>query len=178
MSGLGGHTGKANLRVPLPNSTLNTFITQLIGNRDDKNDAETIFGFLHDMYEETHARQLVYPFLAAGILITSHLDAYTLGNFIEVVPANTITRGFHIHHLHIMSPSANGDYALGLYEGTTPIGQITFSRTDKKDDTEGLEIFTSPCAANAQVQARLASSNAAQQDTVRVKIWYHPHLHS
>jgi len=178
MSGLGGHTGKANLRVPAPNNTLNTFINQLIGNRNDVNSAETIFGFLHDLWEEKHARQLVYPYLAAGVLITSHLNAYTLGNFIEVVPANTITQGFHIHHLHIISPSANGDYALGLYEGTTPIGQITFSRTDKKDDTEGLEIFTSPCAANSQLQARLASSNAAQQDTVRLKIWYHPHLHS
>ncbi len=178
MSGLGGYTGKASLRVPPPNNSGNEFINQLIGNRNDINNTATIFGFLQDLYEEKHARQLVYPYLAAGILITSHTDAYTLGNFIEIVPANTFTQGFHIHHLHLIAPSANGDYALGLYQGTTPIGQVTFSRTDKKDDVEGLTIFAIPCDANSQIQARLASSNAAQQDTVRLKIWYHPHLHS
>ncbi|GAH23976.1 unnamed protein product, partial [marine sediment metagenome] len=106
MSGLGGHTGKANLRVPPANNLLNEYITQLIGNRNDFNNAQTIFGFLHDLWEEGHARQLVYPYLAPGVLITSHTDAYTLGNFIEVVPANAITQGFHIHHIHLISPSA------------------------------------------------------------------------
>ena len=175
---LGGHTGKANLRVPPPNNILNEFINQLIGNRNDYNGTATIFGFLHDMWEEQHACQLVYPSLAIGALITSHLNAYTLGDFAEVVPVNTITQGFHIHHLHILSPSANGDYEIRLYQGTSKIGEATFSSTDKKDDVEGLDIFTCHCDANSQVQAKLASSNAAQENTVRLKVWYHPHLHS
>jgi len=178
MSGLGGHTGKANLRVPPINNTFNTFINQLIGNRNDYNHSETIFGFLRDMWEEQHSVQLIYPELAQGILITSHLDAYTLGDFAEIVPANAITQGFHIHHIHLIAPSANGDYEIRLYQETTLIGEATFSRTDKKDDIEGLDIFSSHCNPNSQIQARLASSNAAQQDTVRLKIWYHPHLHS
>ncbi len=175
-NGYGGRV--ADLRVPLPNNFQNKLINQLIGNRNDVNSAETIFGFLQDMWEELHSSQLVYPSLAQGVLITSHSNAYTLGNFIEVIPVNTITNEFHIHHLHLLSPNANGDYEIRLYQGTTLIGEATFSRTDKKDDVEGLEIYTSHCEANAQIQARLSSSNAAQQDTVRLKVWYHLHLHS
>jgi len=176
MSPIGGYTGIANLLVPPPDNLLNEFVTQLIGNRNDGHDAQTIFGFLRDIWEEQHTCQLVYPSLAAGILTTSHLDAYTLGDFAEIVPANTITREFHIHHLHLLSPSANGDYEVRLYQGTSKIVEATFSRSDKKDDVEGLNIFTCHCDANSQIQAKLASSNAAQQDTVKIKIWYHLHL--
>lgn len=164
-----------SLKVPDPNNIDNAIINDLIGNRNDSNSAATIVGRLFDAWEETHSAQCVYPSLADGVLVTTHTDAWTPGNFAEIIPANIINVEFHIHHICVCSASANGGYEIILYKGTTKIGEMTFSRTDKKDDVEGLDIFTPHCEANSQIQAKIASENAAQQDTVRFKVWYHPH---
>lgn len=164
-----------SLKVPDPNNTRNLTINDLIGNRNDSNNAATLFARIFDSWEERHSPQLVYPPLADPVLVTTHLDAWTLGDFAEIIPANIINVQFHIHHIHISSPSANGNYEIFLYNGTIEIAQVSFSRTDKKDDVEGLNIFTPHCETNSQVQARIASENAAQQDTIRLKLWYHSH---
>jgi len=163
----------AALQVPAVNGSGNTTINQLIGNRSDDHDAETIFATLHDIWEGWHHEQLVYPTLAGAVTVTGHANAWTLGNFAEIVPANTIIGEFHIHHVHIVSPSANGEYELVLYNGTTEMARCGFSRTDKKDDVEGLDVITSHCAANSQIQARLASDSGG--DNAKVKLWYHLH---
>jgi len=126
-------------------------------------------------YEETNEAQEIYPTLAPGVLLTTHADDWVLGSFTEIVPVNTIDHEFHIHHVHIISPSANGEYECVLYCATTEIGRFSFSRTDKKDDVEGIEVHTDRCLANTQVQAKLASANDVSEDTVRIKIWYHEH---
>jgi len=164
-----------SLKVPDPDNTKNLTINDLVGNRDDTNSAATIFARIFDSWEEKHSAQFVYPSLVDPVLVTAHTNAWTLGDFAEIIPANTIDIQFHIHHIHVCSPSANGNYEIILYNGTTEIGQASFSRTDKKDDVEGLDIFVPHCEANSQVQARIASENAAQQDTIRLKLWYHPH---
>jgi len=164
------------LKVPPINGLGNATINQLLGNRnDDEATASTIYAFLHDLWEGLHHPQSLYPNLAAPVTITSHADAYTLGNFTEIIPANAITAEFHIHHIHLSSPDANGQYILVLYEATTELARVSFSRTDKKDDVEGLDIRLAHCAANTQIQAKLASSNAASADSVDVRLWYHGH---
>lgn len=167
---------KADMSVSEVNGAGNSTINQLIGNRlDDEATASTIYAFLHDLWEGLHHAQLLYPDLAVPVTVTTHADAYTLGNFAEIVPANAIATEFHIHHLHLSTPSANGQYVLVLYEGTTELARVSFSRTDKKDDVEGLDVRMAHCPANSQIQAKLASSNAASPDTVNVRLWYHSH---
>ncbi len=168
-------TIRSLLNVPDPDGAGNETINQLIGNRNDENLTTTVYGFLRDLHEESHSAQFIYPNLADGTLVTAHADAWTLGNYAEVVPVNTITTEFHIHHVAICSTSANGSYVMVLYQATTEIGRFSFTRTDKKDDVEGIDIYVPHSLANAQIQAKLASSNAASEDTARVKIWYHPH---
>lgn len=166
----------ANQQVPEINGTGNATINQLIGNRnDDQAIATTIYAYLHDLWEGAHHAQLLYPDLAAPVTVTSHADAYTLGSFTEIVPADAIATEFHIHHLHISSPDKNAQYILVLYNGTTELARVSFSRTDKKDDVEGLDIRMVHCAANSQIQAKLASSVNASEDSADVKLWYHPH---
>lgn len=129
---------------------------------------------MFDSWEENHAGQWVYPLLGAGILITAHANAYQLGNYATIIPVNAIDTAFHIHHVHILAPSANGDYELRLYTGAgVRIAIFTFSRTDKKDDIEGVDLYTPHLFANTQVRAKLASSNGG--DTASIKLWYHPH---
>jgi len=100
-------------------------------------------------YEENFSAQGIYPTLADGALITTHADEFTLGNYAEIVPVNTITNDFHIHHIHIIAPVVNAVWECVLYQVTTEIGRFTFSSTDKKDDVEGIEINTSQCDANS-----------------------------
>lgn len=165
----------ANQQVPAVDGTGNITINQLLGNRNDGNNTTTIYALLNDMWEDGHHNQKLYPDLAAPVTVTSHTDAYTLGDFAEIVPANAIGIEFHIHHLHLSSPDANGQYILALYVGIVEIARTSFSRTDKKDDVEGLDIRIPHIVANAQIQAKLATSNAAQQDDVDLRLWYHPH---
>ena len=163
----------AALQVSMTNSDGNTTINQLIGNRNDNHDAQTIYAALHDLWEGMHHKQLVYPTLADAVTVATHANAWTLGDFVEIVPANAISIEFHIHHVHIVSASANGEYELVLYNGTTEMARLSFSRTDKKDDIEGLIIITPHCAANSQIQAKVASDSGG--DTMKVKLWYHRH---
>lgn len=126
-------------------------------------------------YQEHFTAQGVYPTLADGTLITTHADEFKLGSYAEIVPVNTITGDFHIHHVHIIAPSDNAVYECVLYCETTEVGRFTFSRTDKKDDIEGIEINTTLCDVNSKIQAKLANDNDASEDTVRIKVWYHEH---
>lgn len=163
------------LQVADPNSSENIIIADLLGNRNDGHNGGSIFSNLHDLWEGDHHEQLVWPTLADPITVTAHADDWVFGEYAEIVAANAITYDFHIHHLHIAEPSANGNYELILYNGTTKILGVSFSRTDKKDDVEGLEVRTPHCPANSQIQAKVASGNDASADTLKVKLWYHPH---
>ena len=164
-----------DLNVPPINNSANVLVKDVIGNREDDNDSTTLAGRIRDQWEETHVGQLVYPTLAQGILVTAHLDAWTLGSYVTIIPVNTITGDFHIHHICVCSASANGAYELRLYRGVERLAIVTFTRTDKKDDIAGLDIYTPHIEANSQIRDKLASSNAAQEDTVRISIWYHLH---
>jgi len=164
----------AALQVPSIDNILNTTINQILGNKSDNHSAATLFAYIHDAWEGNHHEQKVYPTLANSVQVTADAAAWTLGNYAEIVAANVITGEFHIHHICILGASANGEYELVLYAGTTEIARVTFTRTDKKDDVEGLDIIAPHCAANAQIQAKLASGNLVA-DTAKFKIWYHLH---
>ena len=170
----GGYS-PADLSVAGPDGGLNLIINDIIGNRNDSQGDISLYAVARDMYEGSHHVQYVYPSLATGVLVTTHADAWTLGNFAEIIPAGGITTDFHIHHIHLHAPSANGQYELRFYEATTLVSMITFSRTDKKDDVEGVDIIAPHSLLNTQIQAKMASENAASADTVRIKLWYHLH---
>ena len=164
-----------DLTVPPVDGVANIVVKDVVGNREDSAETNTLQGRTEDVWQQSHTGQMVYPVLATGILVTSHLNAWTLGDYATLVPANAIDCDFHIHHVCVCSASANGMYELRFYRGTERLAIITFTRTDKKDDIAGLDITMRHLSANSQVRVKLASSNAAQQDTARIKAWYHPH---
>jgi len=128
-----------------------------------------------DIWEAAHHNQKVYPTLADAVTVSSDAVAWTLGNFAEIIPANAIETEFHIHHIAVVAPSANGEYELVIYNGTTEIGRASFSRSDKKDDVERLVFITDHTPANTQIQAKLEYSEGGGVETTKVKIWYHDH---
>ena len=164
-----------DLRVAPPDNTENLTINQLLGNRDDGHESHTMFAHVHDNWNAIHLPQKIWPSLAGAVLVTAHADAWVLGNFAEIIAANAIAVEYHIHHVQIVAPSANGEYELVFYMGMMEVFRVSFSRTDKKDDVEGLDIRSAHCEANAQVQMKVASGNAASPDSLKVKVWYHEH---
>lgn len=165
-----------DLNVAPINNDANILVKDVIGNREDSNNTTTLAGRIRDQWEETHTGQLIYPILAEGILVTSHLDAWVLGSYVTIIPANTINDDFHIHHICICSTSTEGVYyELRFYRKTERLAIVNFTKTEKKDDILGLDVYMPHCEANSQIRAKLASSSAAQQDTTRISVWYHLH---
>jgi hypothetical protein len=52
-------------------------------------DSPYVAGFIKEMQDNHHNVQRVYPFLAAGVTVTSSGSAYTLGSISEIVPTGT-----------------------------------------------------------------------------------------
>lgn len=138
-------------------------------------DKETTFDNAQVGDEHFHSASKVYPTGAGGTVITSHADAWTLGNFVEIVPINTITEDFDIHWVNIEGVSADGVYEIVLYATTTEIGRMRFTATDIANATFLAErkMQTQIQLKNTQIQAKVMTSNAAQADTVTVSLHYH-----
>lgn len=73
----------------------------------------------HIQLEHIHSAQKTYPTMANSIVLTTGSGAaWTLGNFIEVVPANATTSPFDIHWMGIGAVSAVAAvYEVELYAG-------------------------------------------------------------
>lgn len=134
---------------------------------------ETSYDRLHTLSDHFHSPSKVYPTLAAGVSVVSGA-AWTLGNFTEIIPANTITEKFDIHWVDVEDVTDDETYELVLYAVETEIARIRFAA----DNPAGNRITTSPVPvqmeiqeANTQIQAKLASSGATE--TAIISVIYH-----
>ncbi len=127
---------------------------------------------LEHLINHSHAEQKIYPILANPITVTSSAAGWTLGNFTEIVPVDTIDAIVHLHYAVISAISANDDYVLSLYNVTTLIGTVAFVKSAGGEPSVAIPIQAPHVPANTQIQAKLAckSTNAR---TVDIKIVYH-----
>ena len=124
--------------------------------------------------DHIHGVNKVYPTLAAGVPIVSSGTAWVLGNFVEVVPANTITTIFDIHFIKVEGFDKTGTYCLVLYQGAgdTEVGRCRLTR-DSNTPTYGYSPFMTPLIpANARIRAKVAHS-ANPAATLTISIAYH-----
>lgn len=124
--------------------------------------------------EHVHNAQCVYPTLASAVTVAGAAGAWALGNFVEIVPVNTIAGDFDLHWINIEDVSATGSYELVLYVETTEIARARFHVTGTPANViiSPLRVQTPILAANSQVQMKIASSSGGS-DTVDVSIEYH-----
>jgi hypothetical protein len=127
------------------------------------------------LLDHIHMPCKVYPTLADGVTVTADATAWTLGAFVVVVPASTITAGFDIHHISVEALSANDIYELVLYSGAdlseTEIGRVRFTKNANQDGTMDVPFQTPINAANSQIKAKLATN--AGSSTADISIFYH-----
>ena len=125
---------------------------------------------LHTIAEHLHGTSKVYPTLAAGVDVLSGI-AWTLGNFVEIIPANTITSPFDIHWLILENVTDDEVYEMVFYAVEVEIARIRVGVQPGVGNT----VVLSPVPvqmeiqlANTQIQAKLASSGAAETATISV----------
>ena len=137
---------------------------------------ETTYDKITVIEEHVHKPSQVYPTLAAGIQVeaTTGVGAWTLGALVEIVPVDTITLGFDIHHVCIEALSANSVYELVLYSGAgdTEIGRVRVVKNANLDGTMNIPIQTSIVAANSRIRAAIATP-ADDGETMDISLFYH-----
>ena len=122
------------------------------------------------IYEHGHAASNCYPTLANGVAVLGGA-AWTLGNFVEIIPVNTITEDFDIHFISIEDLSVVEVYEIVLYAVTTEISRVRVARTANQDSTTQIPIQTPMIKANTQIQAK--SATASGGDTATIALHYH-----
>ena len=75
-------------------------------------------GFLQNQFNNQKYNVKAYPTLGAGITLTSSATAFTLGDFIEVLPSNITTKPFSIDCINFAAYSTPSlTYECYLYYG-------------------------------------------------------------
>ena len=133
----------------------------------------TIFDKVEILEEHMHSKARVYPSLVVGIDVLAGAAGppWVLGNFVELIAADVITKDFDIHWLIIEGVTDNGIYELVFYNVETEISRIRFSA----EAGVGGSVSFSPIpiqmniqAKNSQIQCKLACSAGAETATISV----------
>jgi hypothetical protein len=163
----------AGQEPPSLNDASNASFRDVIGSKLDDHDGDSLASILHILNEHVHTASKVYPTLADGVAVASHADAWTLGSFVEIVPADTITSIFDIHHVSVEALDDNTVYELVLYYGETDIeaGRVRFTKNANLDAIIDKPVHTPLIPANSKIRAKLAS--AAGNSSATISIFYH-----
>ena len=121
-----------------------------------------------------HAPNKCYPTGAAGVKVTANSTAWTLGSFVEIVPANTITDEFDIHYIHIEEADRATIYELVLYAVSTEIGRCRFAvaGTPANVIIPDVPFMTEIIPANTQIRAKVMTSSSSADECV-LSLQYH-----
>lgn len=160
--------------VPAQDSADNNFIEDVVGNKTDTHAGNSLYAMTETLLEHVHSASKVYPTLATAVTVTAGAS-WVLGNFVEIVPASTITSDFDIHHVYVDSISANDTYELVLYKGAISseieIGRVRFAKNSNFDAIVNQPFQTTLLLANERISAKVASSGGS--NNVSVGIMYH-----
>lgn len=162
--------------VPSVDSAANLSVADVVGNKSDTHDGDSLYALAHTNEEHNHAVGKVYPTLADGVVLTCATGAttWTLGALAEVVPASAIGEDFDIHHVLVEAMSANSVYEIVLYQGAgdVEIGRVRCVRSAVQSGTLNIPIQTSMVPADSRIRAAVASAGD-NGETVSISLKYH-----
>ena len=160
--------------VPSADSSANSTIRDVIGNKTDTHDGNSIYSKLEEAEEHIHSVAKCYPTLANGITVTGGVGAWALGNAATIVPASTITSDYDIHWVNLGTISAADTYELVLYacDTDTEAGRLRFTRAAGVPSSSDVMFQSMLVPANCRITAKMASSSGGN-DTAVVSIHYH-----
>ena len=166
-----GFQRRNDLTVPLINSIDNVDMVDVLGNKNDNHDGDSAMAKLHVLDEHAHESSICFPSLADGVVVAGGAGVWELGNFVEIIPANTILEKFDIHYISVEDLSAVDVYEIRLYAGEVQIGCARVARTANQDSTTQVRIQVPIQPANTQIHAKVASSGGG--DAATISLFYH-----
>lgn len=162
--------------IPSQNSASNNYVRDVMGNKNDDNNGDSLYSFSYKMDKHFHSPAMVYPTLAnATVISKANSSAWGLdASPTEIIPASTITSPFDIHYVNIGAISNNDQYELILFSGAvgaeTEIARVSFDRSVTA--TEGsIPCQTIILSENSRISAKLTSS-ATLIRSISVKLNY------
>jgi len=174
-------------RVATQNSSNNTYIRDVIGNKTDKSfsnggSTPSIIGHLTAAYHHIHNGAKVWPtgagnYGASPIQLTAGAEIWLHGAKTEIIPSvGGIGVWFDIHWVIASNSSDADDYELRVYSGAalneTELGRIAFSRNAVQDRSAAyVPIQVPPSPANTRISMSLASATPGR--TCDIKLYYH-----
>lgn len=161
--------------VPAVDSALNLNIRQVIGNKSDTHDGNSIKAMTHIMDEHTHKEQKVYPTLADGVTLSSGAGDWGLGTIVQIVPISTIDSDFDIHEIVIEAVNtADKTYELVLYAGAddTEVGRVRFAAGSVRGGVPNVNMQTPIIAKNSRIRGKLAIQDGNGK-TATISLRYH-----
>ncbi len=161
--------------VPTADSADNNQMRDVLGNKSDTYDGDSIFAHAHIVEDHIHKEQKVYPTLADGANLATANGDWELSAFIEIVPINTITSVFDIHEVIIEDVgTADKTYELVLYAGAgdVEVGRTRFAASATKGGVPNATMQTPIIAANSRIRAKLAIQDGGNKIAV-VCLRYH-----
>jgi len=128
------------------------------------------------IHEQIHSGQsLIYPSLAAAIVSTSSAVAWTMGNYVEIIPVDTITTMYYITGIVINNMVIDTEYEVNVATGLGAAEVIVGTFTHETHDTNlSCIIQLSPplkISSNTRISVRCATENAIA-DTCTIKLMY------
>jgi hypothetical protein len=168
----------SDIAVPPADSAANVAISDVIGNKLDTHLGNSLYSRVDAIFDSIQREREVYPTLAAGATVISANGDWAYGAYATIVPAGTIVNDFHILGVSIESCDKNAVFQLELYKGAAD-DIVTAVRFAVEGGFFGNQVYivgSEDIDANAQVRARLASSDGAMnQATITVSVIYWEH---
>ncbi len=162
--------------IPSADSADNNHMSDVIGNKSDTHSGTSLKAMAHTVDEHFHKESNAYPTLADGVTVTAETagTTWTLGAFVQIVPASTITSDFDIHYVSIEDLSANTVYELHLFQGAGDdfIGCVRFTKNANQDGTMNVPFQTPIIPANSRIRAKVATTDD-NGETIDISIFYH-----
>ena len=164
--------------VPSQDSADNAQMRDVIGNKTDTHDGNSMASHSHIFNEHFHSPVFIKPNLAGSITLTSDAGTWAAMNATktEIIPAGGVTSIFDIHFMDISDISANGEYQIELYKGgigaEISIGNFGTGRNAVQSQEGARPIITEMLPANTRISAALSSSNAGA-NTLMIKLEGH-----
>ena len=162
----------AELMVQSVDSAANIDITDVIGNKLDTHDGDSIMAHAHTVEEHIHKPCQVYPTLANGVDVATAVGGWALSAaFAEIVPNAGIGTPFDIHYISIEALDDNTVYEIVLYAVEVEIGRVRVVKNAQQDGTMNIPFQCAIIPADTQIQAKSAS--AAGNSVATISLFYH-----
>jgi len=129
----------------------------------------TTFDKVEILEEHMHSLACVYPTLAAGVLVESDAVSWTLGGFVEIIPANTIGEDFDVHWMNIEGATVADVYELVIYAAEVEISRKRFTVSvvvGNKTALPPVSIQMQIQPKNTQIQTKVASAIGGSDVTI------------